>query len=188
MKNSQKMQLLQPKLKELQVKYKDKPEMLSQKTMELYRKAGISPMSGCLPMLLQMPFLFAMYQLLDRMFELKGATFLWIKDLAMPDALINFGFTIPLLNIDSLNILPIIMVVSQVFQSLLTPGMGNNPQAKMMIWLMPLMFFFFFYNVSSGLVLYWTIMNLLGIAQQMFMNKTLAVSDNTVNDKVKKKK
>ena len=66
--------------------------------------------------------------------------------------------------------------------------MGNNPQAKMMIWLMPLMFFFFFYNVSSGLVLYWTIMNLLGIAQQMFMNKTLAVSDNTVNDKVKKKK
>ena len=148
--------------------------MLSQKTMELYRKAGVSPMSGCLPMLLQMPFLFAMYQLLDRMFELKGASFLWIKDLAMPDALIAFSFTIPLLNISSLNILPIIMVISQVFQSLLTPGMDNNPQAKMMIWLMPLMFFFFFYNVSSGLVLYWTVMNLLGIVQQLFMNKTLA--------------
>ncbi len=187
MKNSQKMQQLQPKLSELQAKYKDKPEMLSQKTMELYKKSGINPMSGCLPMLLQMPFLFAMYQLLDRMFELKGASFLWIKDLAMPDSLITFGFTIPLLNIDSLNILPIIMVVTQVFQSLLTPGMGNNPQAKMMIWLMPLMFFFFFYNVSSGLVLYWTIMNLLGIIQQVYMNKKLVVT-NEVKDVIKKKK
>lgn len=188
MKNSQKMQTLQPKLKELQTKYKDKPEMLSQKTMELYRKAGVSPMSGCLPMLLQMPFLFAMYQLLDRMFELKGASFLWIKDLAMPDALIAFSFTIPLLNISSLNILPIIMVISQVFQSLLTPGMDNNPQAKMMIWLMPLMFFFFFYNVSSGLVLYWTVMNLLGIVQQLFMNKTLANATVVDAPKGKRKK
>ena len=188
MKNSQKMQTLQPKLKELQVKYKDKPEMLSQKTMELYRKAGVSPVSGCLPMLLQMPFLFAMYQLLDRMFELKGASFLWIKDLAMPDALITFSFTIPLLNISSLNILPIIMVVSQVFQSMLTPGMDNNPQAKMMIWLMPLMFFFFFYNVSSGLVLYWTVMNLLGIIQQLFMNKTLANTAVVDTNKSKRKK
>jgi YidC/Oxa1 family membrane protein insertase len=187
MKNSQKMQTLQPKLAELQAKYKDKPEMLSQKTMELYKKSGINPMSGCLPMLLQMPFLFAMYQLLDRMFELKGASFLWIKDLAMPDSLITFGFTIPLLNIESLNILPIIMVVTQVFQSLLTPGMGNNQQAKMMIWLMPLMFFFFFYNVSSGLVLYWTIMNLLGIIQQVYMNKKLLVT-NEVKDVTKKKK
>jgi YidC/Oxa1 family membrane protein insertase len=161
--------------------------MLSQKTMELYKKSGINPMSGCLPMLLQMPFLFAMYQLLDRMFELKGASFLWIKDLAMPDSLITFGFTIPLLNIESLNILPIIMVVTQVFQSLLTPGMGNNQQAKMMIWLMPLMFFFFFYNVSSGLVLYWTIMNLLGIIQQVYMNKKLLVT-NEVKDVTKKKK
>ena len=175
-------------MKELQVKYKDKPEMLSQKTMELYRKAGVSPVSGCLPMLLQMPFLFAMYQLLDRMFELKGASFLWIKDLAMPDALITFSFTIPLLNISSLNILPIIMVVSQVFQSMLTPGMDNNPQAKMMIWLMPLMFFFFFYNVSSGLVLYWTVMNLLGIIQQVFMNKTLANTAVVDTNKNKRKK
>lgn len=191
MKSSQKMRALQPKLSELQAKYKDKPEMLNQKTMELYKKAGFNPMSGCLPMLLQMPFLFAMYQLLDRMFELKGANFLWIHDLSMPDALITFGFTIPLLNINSLNILPIVMVISQILQSLLTPGMESNPQAKMMLWLMPLMFFFFFYNVSSGLVLYWTVMNLLGIIQQLIMNKTLAVSppdnDKLLHD-VKKKK
>lgn len=190
MKSSQKMRSLQPKLSELQTKYKDKPEILNQKTMELYKKAGFNPMAGCLPMLLQMPFLFAMYQLLDRMFELKGASFLWIKDLAMPDALITFNFTIPLLNINSLNILPIVMVISQIFQSLLTPGMESNPQTKMMLWLMPLMFFFFFYNVSSGLVLYWTVMNLLGIIQQLIMNKTLVASPS--NDKllnnVKKKK
>lgn len=190
MKSSQKMREMQPKLAELQAKYKDKPEMLNQKTMELYKKAGFNPMSGCLPMLLQMPFLFAMYQLLDRMFELKGASFLWIKDLAMPDALITFSFTIPLLNINSLNILPIIMVLSQVFQSLLTPGMESNPQSKMMIWLMPLMFFFFFYNVSSGLVLYWTVMNLLGIIQQLAMNKMLQnkpTDGKPVNNTKKKK-
>lgn len=190
MKSSQKMRSLQPKISELQAKYKDKPEMLNQKTMELYKKAGFNPMSGCLPMLLQMPFLFAMYQLLDRMFELKGASFLWIKDLAMPDALITFSFTIPLLNINSLNILPIVMVISQIFQSLMTPGMESNPQAKMMIWLMPLMFFFFFYNVSSGLVLYWTVMNLLGIIQQLIMNKTLVAepSNEKLLNNVKKKK
>lgn len=191
MKSSQKMRSLQPKLSELQAKYKDKPEILNQKTMELYKKAGFNPMSGCLPMLLQMPFLFAMYQLLDRMFELKGASFLWIKDLAMPDALITFSFTVPLLNINSLNILPIIMVISQIFQSLLTPGMESNPQAKMMIWLMPLMFFFFFYNVSSGLVLYWTVMNLLGIIQQLIMNKMLPAGPNEeklLNNAKKKKK
>lgn len=190
MKSSQKMRSLQPKIFELQAKYKDKPEMLNQKTMELYKKAGFNPMSGCLPMLLQMPFLFAMYQLLDRMFELKGASFLWIKDLAMPDALITFSFTIPLLNINSLNILPILMVISQIFQSLMTPGMESNPQAKMMIWLMPLMFFFFFYNVSSGLVLYWTVMNLLGIIQQLIMNKTLVAepSNEKLLNNVKKKK
>lgn len=190
MKSSQKMRSLQPKISELQAKYKDKPEMLNQKTMELYKKAGFNPMSGCLPMLLQMPFLFAMYQLLDRMFELKGASFLWIKDLAMPDALITFSFTIPLLNINSLNILPILMVISQIFQSLMTPGMESNPQAKMMIWLMPLMFFFFFYNVSSGLVLYWTVMNLLGIIQQLIMNKTLVAepSNEKLLNNVKKKK
>lgn len=169
--SQQKMQKLQPKMKELQEKYKDKPDLLNKKTMELYQKEGISPLAGCLPLLLQMPLLFAMYQLLDRMVELKGASFLWIKDLAMPDAIFQFGFTIPLLNSNTLNILPIIMVLTQIAQSFMTPEMKNNPQTKMMVWMMPIIFFFFFYNVSSGLVLYWTVMNLLGILQQFFLNQ-----------------
>lgn len=171
--SQQKMQRLQPKMKELQAKYKDKPEMLNKKTMELYKKEGINPMSGCLPLLLQMPILFAMYTLLDRMVELKGASFLWIADLAMPDAIINFGFNVNLIfmNISSLNILPILMVVTQIASSMMTPDMQNNPQAKMMMWMMPIMFFFFFYNVASGLVLYWTVMNILGIIQQFIANR-----------------
>lgn len=167
--SQQKMQTLQPKMKEIQDKYKDKPDLLNKKTMELYQKEGINPMSGCLPLLLQMPILFAMYQLLDRMVELKGENFLWIKDLAMPDSIINFNFTIPLLNSSSLNILPILMVITQIFTSLLTPDVQNNKQTKMMMWMMPLMFFFFFYNVSSALVLYWTTMNILGIFQQAYI-------------------
>ena len=163
------MQKLQPKMQELQTKYKEKPEMLNKKTMELYQKEGINPMSGCLPLLLQMPILFAMYQLLDRMVELKGESFLWIKDLAMPDNLIPLNFTIPILNSSSINLLPILMVLTQIATSLFTPDLQNNKQAKMMMWMMPLFFFFFFYNVSSALVLYWTTMNILGIAQQAYI-------------------
>ncbi len=167
--SQQKMQTVQPKMKELQAKYKDKPDLLNKKTMELYQKEGINPMSGCLPLILQMPILFAMYQLLDRMVELKGASFLWIKDLAMPDSIFSFGFTIPLINSSTFNILPVIMVLTQIATSMLTPDVQNNKQAKMMMWMMPIMFFFFFYNVASALVLYWTVMNILGIAQQAFI-------------------
>lgn len=167
--SQQKMQTLQPKMKEIQAKYKDKPDMLNKKTMELYKKEGINPLSGCLPLLLQMPLLFAMYRLLDGMVELKGASFLWINDLAMPDQVFDFGFTIPLLNSSSFNILPIIMVLSQIASSMLMPDTQGNKQAKMMMWMMPLMFFFFFYNVASALVLYWTVMNILGIFQQAYI-------------------
>jgi len=106
MASQQKLSGLQPKLKELQDKYKDKPEILNKETMNLYKKEGINPLGGCLPLLLQMPILIAMYQLLNNMVALKGAEFLWIKDLSRPDEILNFPFTIPLVNIYSLNILP----------------------------------------------------------------------------------
>lgn len=170
--SQQKMSQIQPKIKELQVKYKDKPDMLNKKTMEMYSKEGVNPLGGCLPMLLQMPILISMYQLISRMVELKGSSFLWITDLSMPDAIYQFNFTIPLLNTSSLNILPIIMVISQVISGFFTttPTAGNK-QAKMMMWMMPLMFFFFFYNVSSGLVLYWTAMNIFSLIQQLIVNQ-----------------
>ena len=171
MKSQAKMTELQPRVKELQDKYKDNPNQLNQEMMNLYKKAGVNPMCGCLPMLLQMPILLAMYRLLDRMVELKGAQFLWISDLSRPDCVWQWPFTVPLLNISGLNILPIIMVATQVWSSLTMPGAKDNKQTQYMIWMMPLLFFFMFYNVSSGLVLYWTVMNILGIVQQEYMNR-----------------
>lgn len=171
MKSQSKMTELQPKVKELQEKYKDNPNQLNQEMMSLYKKAGVNPMGGCLPMLLQMPILLAMYRLLDRMVELKGARFLWISDLSRPDCVWQWPFTIPLFNISGLNILPIIMAATQVLSSITMPGAKDNKQTQYMIWLMPIMFFFMFYNVSSGLVLYWTVMNILGIVQQEYMNR-----------------
>ena len=168
--SQQKMSALQPKIKELQAKYKDKPEMLNKETMTLYKREGVNPFGGCLPMLLQMPILFAMFRLLTRMVALKGASFLWVNDLSLPDSIIDFGFTIPMINVSSLNILPILMVGVQVLSSMLMPDMQSNKQAKMMMWMMPIFFFFLFYNAASGLVLYWTIMNLLNLGQQVYTN------------------
>ena len=105
------------------------------------------------------------------MVALKGAGFLWIRDLSMPDAVVQFPFTIPMANISTLNILPILMVGVQVLSSLFMPDTSSNKQAKLMMWMMPLFFFFIFYNVSSGLVLYWTVMNILNLGQQLYMNK-----------------
>lgn len=169
--SQQRMSKLQPKIKEIQEKYKDKPEMVNKETMKLYKKEGINPLGGCLPILLQMPILFAMYRLLNRMVELKGATFLWIKDLSLPDAIYTFSGPIPVLNITSLNILPIIMVAMQIVSSLMMPDTQSNKQAKIMMWSMPIFFFFIFYNVASGLVLYWTIMNVLNMVQQLYLNR-----------------
>ena len=144
--------------------------MLNKETMAMYKKEGVNPFGGCLPMLLQMPILFAMYRLLTRMVALKGASFLWIKDLSLPDSILDFGFTLPIINTSSLNILPILMVGVQVFSSMLMPDMQSNKQAKMMMWMMPVFFFFLFYNAASSLVLYWTIMNVLNLGQQVYTN------------------
>jgi YidC/Oxa1 family membrane protein insertase len=170
MESQEKLTKLQPKLKELQEKYKDKPDVLNRETMNLYKKEGVNPFGGCLPLLLQMPILIAMYQLLDRMVELKGAKFLWINDLSSPDAIFIFpnNFVIPFVNIGSINILPVVMVVVQILSSLFQPEVQSNSQTKMMMWMLPLVFFFLFYNVSSGLVLYWTVMNILTLIQQIF--------------------
>ncbi len=172
MQSQQKMSKLQPKIKELQAKYKDKPDILNKETMKLYQKEKVNPFGGCLPMLLQMPLLIAMYSLLNNMVELKGASFLWINDLTLPDAVIYFSKPLSLLIITlySLNILPFIMVITQIASSLIMPDMSSNKQAKMMMWMMPLMFFFMFYNIASGLVLYWTVMNILNFIQQLFTN------------------
>lgn len=167
-----KMQALQPKMKSLQEHYKNDPTKLNQKMMELYKKNKVNPMSGCLPMLLQIPIFIAFYQMLNEAIELKGAPFiLWIADLAEPDVLFKFPFSIPFLG-DSFHLLPIFMILSMVIQQRMTPQMGSTPeQAKMMNIMMPAVFGFLFYKMPSGLVLYWFMNNLLTIIHQGIVKK-----------------
>ena len=170
--SQQRMSKLQPKVKELQEKYKSNPQLLNKETMALYKREKVNPFGGCLPMILQLPILMAMWRLLNGMVALKGANFIfWIKDLSVPDTVLDFGFTIPLVNISSLNILPILMVGVQVITSYFMQDAQSNKQAKMMMWSMTILFFVIFYNAASALVLYWTVMNILNLAQQIYLKK-----------------
>jgi len=170
-KSMQKMQELHPQMEKLKVQYKGSPEKLNKEMMELYKKYNINPLSGCLPMLLQMPIFVALYQALMKSLELRNASFLWIKDLSSPDA-VRLPFTLPLIG-NSINILPLIMVVGMVLQQKIsTKSMGGavtdeqKQQQKMMLIIMPIMFGFIFYNMPSGLVLYWVVNTALTIVEQ----------------------
>ncbi len=168
-----KMQAVQPKVKALQEKYKKNPQEMNKHVMELYKKHKVNPLGGCLPMVLQMPIFIAFYQVLYQAIELKGAPFIfWITDLSGPDKLFTLPFALPFLG-DAVNVLPILMLGSMVWQQKLTPAMSADPmQAKMMMF-MPVIFGFIFYNLPSGLVLYWTLNNILTIAHQLITKKLL---------------
>jgi len=168
-----KMQAVQPKVKALQEKYKKDPQEMNKHVMELYKKHKINPLGGCLPLALQMPIFIAFYQTLYQAIELKGAPFIfWIKDLSAPDKLYTLPFSLPFLG-DNINLLPILMMGSMIWQQKMTPNTSADPaQAKMMMF-MPVIFVFIFYNLPSGLVLYWTLNNLLTIAHQLLTKKLL---------------
>lgn len=163
------MNLLQPKIKNLQEKYKDDSKSLNEKTAELYKKEGVNPLGGCFPMLLQIPVFFALYRVLSTSVELKGAAFLWIKDLTQPDTL--FTMSIPFLP-TQFNLLPLIMTGIQIVQMRLQAmkGMGNSQQNALNTYLMPIIFLFLFWNMPSGLVLYWTVQNIYTIIEQEVVN------------------
>ena len=173
------MQALQPKMEALRKAHKNDAQKLNREVMELYKKYKINPMSGCLPMILQMPIFFALYQVLMRSIELRGAPFLWIKDLSQPDRLIMFKTPILLLG-GELNLLPILMAIAMFFQQKLsTPanaGVDDQivQQQKMMAVMMPILFGFLFYRLPSGLVMYWLTNTLLTVAEQeMFLKKQM---------------
>jgi YidC/Oxa1 family membrane protein insertase len=155
------MQVLAPEMAALKEKYKDDMQKFTQKQWELYRKHKVSPMSGCLPMAIQMPVFIGFFTMIRSAIELRGARFLWIADLSKPDTL----FMIPGTHFP-FNLLPLLMGGSMLWQSHLTPpSPGMDPaQAKMMRY-MPLMFLVFLYNYSSGLALYWTVNNVLTVVQ-----------------------
>jgi YidC/Oxa1 family membrane protein insertase len=147
------MQEVQPLMKEIQEKYKDQPEKLNQEMMNLYRTHGVNPFSGCLPLLIQMPFLYAIFAVLtgfDPAAHGVGAGFLWIGNLNAPDPWY---------------ILPALTVVSMFLQSWLS-GVGNDPNQKMMVWLMPIMFGWITFKMQAGVVLYWVVSTIFGLVQQ----------------------
>jgi YidC/Oxa1 family membrane protein insertase len=160
-KSMKRMAALSPELKKLQEKYKDDPQKLTQKQMELWKEHKVNPFGSCLPMVLQIPVFFGFFKMLRTAIELRGAEFLWVADLSQSDTV----YVIPGLNFP-INPLPILMGFTMLWQARITPAApsADPVQAKMMKY-MPLMFLFFLYNYSAGLAVYWTTNNLLTILQ-----------------------
>ena len=166
------MQALQPQMTAIREKYKDDPVKMNKKMMEFMKEQKVSPLGGCLPMLLQMPVFIGLYVMIQSAIELRGERFLWVADLTQPDTLFvipGLGF-IPFFGIPGVglpfNLLPLIMGVTMLWQSHLTPpSPGMDPTQQKLMRYMPLMFMVFLYNFSAGLTLYWTVQNLLSIAQ-----------------------
>ena len=161
-----KMQEIQPLLKEIQAKYKGNPQRLQQETWQLYREHKVNPLSSCLPMLVQIPVFFALFVVLRGAVELRYAPFLWIDDLSQPEALFASWFPF-----GGLNILPILMAVTMALQSALTPSTGDKSQQRMMMVFMPIMMLVMFYNFASALSLYWTLSQVMSIAQMWWIRK-----------------
>lgn len=170
-----KMSLVQPKIAELREKYKDQPQLMNTKMMELYRDEKINPLGGCLPILLQIPVFLALYSALNSAVELRQVSFLWAANLAAPDtvAVIPLGmFDLPI------NPLVLAMTALMVVQQLLTPSAMDPMQKKMMLF-MPVIMLFFFYDLPSGLTLYWTVSQIFSIGQ-MYLQRRLSPGSTEV--------
>ncbi len=171
-KSMKKMQVIQPKIKSIQEKYKKDPERMNRETMELFKRNRVNPMAGCLPMLIQMPILFAMFRLLPEAIELKNAPFLfWIQDLSSQDRLMPLPFSVPVLGWNALNLLPILMVLSQFAYQKMMPQTSTSPEQAKIMGFMPIFFGVICYSMPSGLVLYWLVQNLVSMVQQVFTNR-----------------
>jgi YidC/Oxa1 family membrane protein insertase len=171
-KSMSEMKKIQPLMKEIREKYKNDKQRMNQEVMGLYRTYKINPLGGCLPMVVQLPVFFALYRMLYEAIELRHAPFfLWIDDLAAPDRLFRFDFSIPFMEPPyGIPVLTIVMGASMLLQQKMSPPMGDATQAKMMMF-MPIIFTVIFINFSSGLVLYWLVNNILSIAQQYYTQK-----------------
>jgi YidC/Oxa1 family membrane protein insertase len=165
MKSMRKMQALKPQIDAINAKYKGikisdpKKGDQNQEVMALYKKYGVNPMGSCIPMLLQIPFFFAFYQVLKVSVEMRGAPWLWVNDLSQPEHI-------------AIRILPVVMIVSQFVMQKMTPQPAGDPNQQKMMMFMPLIFGFMFYNFPSGLVLYYLTSNLVSMGQQWFFNHT----------------
>ena len=171
--SAQEMQKVAPLVKSIQERYKQykfndpRKQRMNQEVMKIYSDHGINPLSGCLPMGLQLPFLYGFYRVLQLPIEMRHAPWIgWVKDLSQPETVHMFGYGI--------HILPILMIISSYFMQKMTPMPTTDPSQQRMMMLMPVIFGVMFYNLASGLVLYFMVASLVGIAQQVFLNKTFA--------------
>ncbi|MBQ9495419.1 MAG: membrane protein insertase YidC [Treponema sp.] len=182
---TQKMQALQPKMTEIQTKYKDNPQKMQMEMQKLYKENNYNPMSGCLPMIFQFLIIFAMFDMFNNYFEFRGASFIpgWIPDLSTGDSVYTFEKHIPIVSSflgNAIRILPIIYLASQLLYGKITMNGGtaaagsNAAQMKFMMYGMPLLFFFLFYSAPSGLLLYWTVSNFIQLIQQLVINKLMS--------------
>jgi YidC/Oxa1 family membrane protein insertase len=166
LKSARKMQKLQPQLQAINAKYKNvsmrdpKKAEQNQEVMDLYKREGVNPVGGCLPMLIQLPFFYAFYRVLNIAIELRHAPWLWVSDLSAAESL-------------PIHLLPIVLIATQFLTQRMTPAAGVDPNQQRMMMMMPLFFGVMFYSAPTGLVLYWLTGNLVGIAQQLLINRLM---------------
>jgi YidC/Oxa1 family membrane protein insertase len=169
MKSMKKMQKLQPLMNELREKYKDDPQKMNQSIMGLYKEYGVNPAGGCLPLLLQMPIMYALYSVFRGAIELRQANFVgWITDLSIPDVIYRLPIQLPLIGIQDISGIAVLMGITMFFQTKMTT---TSPQQKAMVWMMPIMMTLLFNGFPSGLNLYYAVFNILSIGQQLLINK-----------------
>jgi len=181
MRSSKKMQALQPQIAAINARYKDMPMRDPRKQeqqaemMALYKQHGVNPVGGCVPMLIQLPFLIAYYTVLGVAIEMRGASWLWVHDLSQAETL-------------AIRVLPVLLVITQFLQQKMTPSPGMDPAQQKMMMFMPLVLGYMFYYQSAGLVLYWLTGGLVGIAQQWLLNRGTPTPAVTVISPPQKKK
>ena len=168
-----------PELKYLQEQYKGDRQKMATKQMELWKKHGVNPLGGCLPVLIQIPIFMALYQSFCHSADLRGQSFLWIRDLTLPDQVMAL-FSIPGFGLITVNPLPILYIVVTIWMSMLQkPPTGGDPQQeqmfKMMRWL-PVVFGLIFYNMPAGLVLYFTVQAVLSTIEMKLVKRRLGMA------------
>ena len=166
------MSKLAPMMKEIREKHKEDPQRMNMEVMKLYRDYGVNPLGGCLPLLFQFPIFLGYFSMMKTAVEMRGHSFLWVKDLSMPDTV----YTIPIFGGIAINALPIVMSITMFIQMKVAPqpAMADNPQMQMQMKIfkvMPFLFMFFCYNYPSALALYWSVQNIISIGQTWLMKR-----------------
>ena len=186
-----KMKVLKPEITELNEKYKDNAMKRQQETMKLYNKAGVSPMSGCVPALLQLPIFYALFMFFPTSFALRQKSFLWAEDLSSYDTILELPFTIPFYG-DHVSLFPILASVAIFFYMMMTTGQNMQtqpgmPNMKVIMYISPLLMLFFFNNYASGLSLYYFVSNLITIFIMLAI-KNFILDQDKIHAQIEEKK